>query len=50
MKRLVDSAVAAYGRIDVMLNSAGLMQQSPLERLKVGEWDNMVDININGVL
>lgn len=50
VKRLVDTAVQTYGRIDVMLNNAGLMQQSPLERLKVDEWDNMIDINIKGVL
>jgi len=50
VKRLVDTAVQKFGRIDVMLNNAGLMQQSPLERLKVDEWDNMIDINIKGVL
>ena len=50
VKRLVDAAVRKFGRVDVMLNNAGLMQQSPLERLKVDEWDNMIDINIKGVL
>jgi NADP-dependent 3-hydroxy acid dehydrogenase YdfG len=50
VKHLVDAAVEKYGRIDVMLNNAGLMQQSPLESLKVDEWDNMIDINIKGVL
>ena len=39
VKRLVDAAVQKFGRVDVMLNNAGLMQQSPLERLKVDEWD-----------
>ena len=39
VKRLVDTAVQRFGRVDVMLNNAGLMQQSPLERLKVDEWD-----------
>ena len=39
-----------FGRIDVMLNNAGLMPQSPLERLKVDEWDRMIDVNIKGVL
>jgi NADP-dependent 3-hydroxy acid dehydrogenase YdfG len=33
-----------------MINNAGLMQQSPLERLKVDEWDNMIDVNVKGVL
>ena len=50
VKALVDSAVQAYGRIDVMINNAGLMPQAPLERLKVDEWDRMIDVNIKGVL
>src|SRR4051812_6337894 len=50
VKGLVEAAVQAHGRIDVMINNAGLMQQSPLERLKVDEWDAMIDINVKGVL
>ena len=33
-----------------MINNAGLMPQAPLERLKVDEWDRMIDVNIKGVL
>ena len=33
-----------------MINNAGLMPQSPLERLKIDEWDRMIDVNIKGVL
>ncbi|WOD14138.1 SDR family oxidoreductase [Paraburkholderia kirstenboschensis] len=50
VQRLVDHAVQKYGRIDVMLNNAGLMPSSMLERLHVDEWDRMIDVNIKGVL
>lgn len=50
VRQLVDATVERFGRIDVMLNNAGLMQQSPLEAGKVDEWDNMIDVNIKGVL
>jgi NADP-dependent 3-hydroxy acid dehydrogenase YdfG len=50
VKKLVDTAVQACGRIDVMINNAGLMPQAPLELLKVDEWDRMIDVNIKGVL
>jgi NADP-dependent 3-hydroxy acid dehydrogenase YdfG len=50
VQQLVDATVKSYGRIDVMLNNAGLMPLSPLERLKVDEWEQMIDVNIKGVL
>ena len=50
VQKLVDAAVQAYGRIDVIINNAGLMPQSLLESLKVDEWDRMIDVNIKGVL
>ena len=50
VKALVDKAVDTYGRVDVLLNNAGLMPLAPLERLKFDEWDQMVDVNIKGVL
>jgi NADP-dependent 3-hydroxy acid dehydrogenase YdfG len=50
VKDLVEAAVRAYGRIDVMINNAELMPQSPLDRLKIGDWNRMIDVNIKGVL
>jgi len=50
VKRLVDRAAEVHGRIDVIINNAGLMPQAPLERLKIDEWDRTIDVNIKGVL
>ena len=50
VQNLVDTAVRTYGRIDVLLNNAGVMPLSPLENLRVDEWDLMIDVNIKGVL
>lgn len=50
VNQLAKKAVEAFGRIDVMLNNAGLMPLAPLEKLKVDEWDQMIDVNLKGVL
>jgi NADP-dependent 3-hydroxy acid dehydrogenase YdfG len=50
VQRLVDDAAKMYGRVDVILNNAGVMPHSPLERLKIAAWDRMIDVNIRGVL
>ncbi len=50
VKTLVDTAVQTFGRIDVMINNAGLMPQALLERLKIDEWNRMIDVNLKGVL
>lgn len=43
-------AEARYGRVDVLINNAGVMPLSPLAALKTGEWDQMIDVNVRGVL
>jgi NADP-dependent 3-hydroxy acid dehydrogenase YdfG len=50
VQALVDAAVQTYGHVDVMINNAGLMPQSRLERLQIDEWDMMIDVNLKGVL
>jgi len=50
VQALVDRAVKLFGRVDVMINNAGLMPLSPLERRKIADWDAMIDVNIKGVL
>ncbi len=50
VQALADAALQAFGRIDVMLNNAGLMPHSLLERRKIADWDRMIDVNLKGVL
>jgi NADP-dependent 3-hydroxy acid dehydrogenase YdfG len=50
VENLVGMAVKTHRRVDVLINNAGLMPLAPLERLKVDEWDQMIDVNLKGTL
>lgn len=50
MKSLAQETLEKTGRIDVFVNNAGLMPLSFMNKLKIDEWDKMVDVNIKGVL
>jgi NADP-dependent 3-hydroxy acid dehydrogenase YdfG len=47
---LVTLACERYGKLDVLVNNAGIGPISPLDDLRVEEWEEMIDINIKGVL
>lgn len=50
VQAFVDFAHARFGRVDVIINNAGVMPLSPLKALKLDEWNRMLDVNVRGVL
>ena len=50
VEALIQGAVDSFGRVDVMVNDAGIMPIAPMAALKVEEWDRMIDVNIKGLL
>ena len=50
LQNLVNHTVKLWNKIDVLINNAGIGPISPMDELRVDDWDNMIDINIKGVL
>ena len=50
VEALVQGAIDNHGRIDAIVNNAGIMPIAPMAALKVDEWDRMIDLNIKGLL
>lgn len=50
MLKLGEEAIKTFGKVDVIVNNAGIMPLSPLANRRVAEWDQMIDVNIKGVL
>lgn len=50
VSQLVELAVEQNGKVDVLLNNAGIAPISLLDELRVEDWENMIDVNVKGVL
>jgi NADP-dependent 3-hydroxy acid dehydrogenase YdfG len=50
VKNLIDETVKQFGRIDILINNAGIMANAPMTKCRIDDWDDMIDVNIKGLL
>ncbi len=50
VKRLVDTAVERYARLDVLVSNAGIAPVSAFDAVQIADWDRMIDVNVRGLL
>jgi NADP-dependent 3-hydroxy acid dehydrogenase YdfG len=50
VEALIGGAVETFGKVDVVINNAGVMAIAPLAECRTDEWDRMIDVNIKGLL
>ncbi|MGF9567499.1 SDR family oxidoreductase [Neorhizobium sp. BT27B] len=50
VKAVVEAVVQDFGRLDVIINNAGIMPIRPMSEVNTDEWDAMIDVNIKGTL
>ena len=50
VEAVIAATLDAFGRIDVLVNNAGIMRIAPIQENRIDDWRRMVDVNINGVL
>jgi NADP-dependent 3-hydroxy acid dehydrogenase YdfG len=50
LSRLVKLACERYGKLDVLISNAGVGPISPLDELRIDDWEDMIDVNVKGVL
>lgn len=50
VQALIEKAIDHFGKIDVLINNAGIMPVAPMEATRIDDWDRMIDVNVKGLL